>query len=465
MSRRGAGSLRRRLLVRLSVPLCLVLMLGAVVTFALAHHFGNLVHDRWLYDSAMTLAAQLKSKNGQTTLSLPGPAIEMFEWDSVDRISEEVTSRNRGHIFSNATFPSPPAEMVPGKPSYYDGLINGQPVRIVAVTLPNPTEATESITIQVAETRHKREALVTEILLLSVPIEAGILGLAGTFIWLAVTSSLGALDAIATRLAEYEPDGLLPVSDIENAPSEVQPLVNSINRLIAKLSDAQETQRRFVANAAHQLRTPLSALQVQTERALREPDPVAHEDALSHVLRAVTRLRHVTHQLLTLTRSDRSAERALNMVQVDLAALARDELERWADVAIARSIDLGYEGPENSLDIRGDPHLLRELIGNLVDNAIRYGHSGGEVTLGLRQLPTTLYVDDDGPGIPPEDRALVLERFYRRPSTGGDGCGLGLAIAREIAARHGAGLHIVDNPLSGGTRVEVVFSDRTYAMA
>jgi len=147
------------------------------------------------------------------------------------------------------------------------------------------------------------------------------------------------------------------------------------------------------------------------------------------------------------------------LVRVDLAKLAREELERWADTAIARNMDLGYKGPEEGIEITGEPHLLRELLGNLVDNAIRYGRVGGEVTLGLTSMPATLYVEDNGDGIPLSERELVLERFYRRTEAGGDGCGLGLAISREIAVRHGAQLAIGDNPYSCGARVTVTFSN------
>jgi two-component system sensor histidine kinase TctE len=461
MDKPDGYSLQRRLLVRLWVPLFIVLMLGATVAFGLARHFGYAVHDRWLYDSAMSLATQLKSQDGHVTLNLPKSAVKMFEWDSVDRIYEEVISHKQGHIFSNAVFPTPPGDAIAGEPRYYDGIIDGRPVRIVAVMLPNPADSADVILIQVAETMKKRNALVTEIIMLSVPLQMGILVLAGALVWFAVKSGLRALDDLAIHLSGYQAESLVPLSDIESVPSEVKPLVKAINQLITKLSDAQDMQRRFIANAAHQLRTPLATLQIQSERALREHDSTKHSEALSHVLTAVTRLRHVAHQLLTLTRSDQSSEPSLKMVPVDLAELVRDELERWADAAIARNIDLGYDGPEKNIEIRGEPNLLRELIGNLVDNAIRYGRPGGKVTLVLRAAPVTLCVDDDGPGIPMEERALVLERFYRRPDTTKDGCGLGLAIAREIAARHGARLSIVDNPQGGGTRVEVIFLNST----
>ncbi len=452
-------SLRQRLLLRLLGPLFLVLMLGAVAMFALARHIGSVVYDRWLYDSAMTLAQQIEIKDGKAVLDLSQTAAQMFEWDTVDRVYEEVTSRKTGLVFSNAVFPRIPDNLLVGKPRFYDALVNGKPARIVAVRLMGSGKDNDTFVIQVAETKRKRDSLVADILSMAIPLQALILVLAAAMVWYAVTSSLRTLNIIAERLAAYEPQGLLQVADVQYAPNEVRPLLDSINRLIAKLADAQNTQRRFVANAAHQLRTPLATLQVQTERALREPDREKLGVALSHVLKAIKRSRHLVHQLLTLARSDQSGEKLLEMVDVDLAELARDELEQWADAAIERGIDLGYEGPERNVMVSAEPHLLREMIGNLVDNAIRYGREGGELTLELATSPVRLSVCDDGPGIPEEEKALVMERFYRRSGAPGDGCGLGLAIAREIAIRHKATLMITDNPGGPGTRVEVVFNE------
>lgn len=452
-------SLRRRLLLRLLGPLCLVLILGGGATVMLARHIATVVYDRGLYDSAMTLAQQIRIKDGKADLDLSQTAVEIFEWDNVDRIFEQVMSRKAGPIFSNAPFPRLDDDLVVGQPRFYDGLINGKPARVVAVLMAGAGDDPDNFVIQVAETQYKRNSLVSDILSLAIPLLVLIFALVSALIWLAVTSSLRILDAIAASLSTYEPDGLVPVSDIDDAPNEVKPLLDSINRLIAKLSDAQNTQRRFISNAAHQLRTPLATLQVQTERALREPDQVRHSEALSHVLTAITRSRHMVHQLLTLARSEPSGEQLLEMVRVDLAEVAREELERWADAAIARGIDLGYEGPDGDLPISGEPHLLHEMIGNIVDNAIRYGHPGGRVTLGLTTSPRILSVDDDGPGIPAPERGLVMERFYRRSGTASDGCGLGLSIAREIAVRHRARLVIKDNPRGQGTRIEITFPE------
>jgi two-component system sensor histidine kinase TctE len=439
------------------LPLLGVLLLGSFLSAGLAVHFGNVVHDRWLLDSAMALQSQLRLGSAGPRLTLPESAVEMFEWDSVDRIYADVVSADGERLFGNAVFPPLPGGPTADKPRYYDGTIAGRPVRIVAVTVTGPLPESKLVTIQVAETMKKREALVREIILMIVPLQATILLLAGAFIWFAVTSSLATLDETARRLQRYEPEGLVPVRDVDGVPSEVKPLILAINQLIGKLAEAREAQRRFVANAAHQLRTPLATLQVQTERALRETDPKRHGEALADVVKAVSRMRHLTQQLLTLSRSDASSAAMLRIEDVDLAQLARAELERWADLAIERNIDLGYDGPESGVIVPGEHRLLAELLGNLIDNAIQYGGAGGRITVGVTADPIVLHVEDHGPGIAPAERERVFEPFYRPRDSIAGGCGLGLTIAREIAARHGAQLAIVDPPDARGTRVEIVF--------
>ena len=458
------SSLRQRLLARLWIPLAGVLVVSAFLSFGLAYHFGNVVYDRWLFDSAMTLATQVRDDAGRLRLELPPPAQEMFEWDSMDNIYEEALSSSGRRLFGNAAFPPHPALSRVNVPRYYDGTIAGKDVRIVAVAVPSPVDPTRTVTVQVGETKKKREALVWDITLVLVPLQFLILLVAGAFVWHAVKSSLRSLDTIAARLGGYEADSLRPLGDVERAPTEVKPLLRAINRLIARLTEARGTQQRFVANAAHQLRTPLATLQVQTERALRERDPERHSEALGHVLTSVTRLRRLTQQLLTLTRSDPSAAATLTMVDIDLAELARDELERWADPALVRGIDLGYDGPDSGITVRGEEQLLRELIGNLVDNAIRYGLAGGEITVGVRPHPPTIVVADNGPGIAVDQRSRVQEPFYRSPQSVGEGSGLGLAIAHEIAVRHGARLDIRDHA-PRGTRIEVAFASGQVAPA
>lgn len=448
-------SLRWRLLRRLGVPIAVVLVISALGTFALARYIGTVVYDHWLYDSAMAIGDQVVTRENRAQLNLPNAAVEMFEWDDRDRIFGNVVTGHGRTLFSNAAFPAAPEDLRVGKPRYYNADIAGLKTRVVAVRIAYPGNRQNSVVIQVAETKKKRDDLIAKIILIGVPFQLFILVLVGLTIWVAVASSLGALNRISAQIAGYHPDGLQPIEDAERVPAEVKPLLTSLNGLIGRLSSAQETQRRFISNAAHQLRTPLATLQVQAERALRETDPARHREALSQVMEALGRSSHMVRQLLTLARSEPSdGPKAAS--RIDLAEGVRTEMERWIDAATERDIDLGYEGADTGVFVDGEPHLLGELVGNLVDNAIRYTPPGGQVTVRLSSAPLVLQIDDNGPGIPAAQRAAMFERFQRGNSEEA-GCGLGLAIVKEIAERHGARAVILDNPAGPGTRVEIVF--------
>jgi len=454
MNKPSSRSLKHHLFARLLMPLLAVLILGALGAFILAREIGARVHDNWLLDSAMSLSEQVKIQKEKVVLDIPKSAIEMFEWDKYDLIFEEILCKKDGKVFGNARFPDPPSDLTANAPRFYDGVINGHSVRIVAILVGHA----EGVVVQVAETKHKRESLIAMILWLIVPLELVVLALAGLVTRFAIASSLRLVNTVGEQLAGYEPADLAAI-EVQSAPDEIKPFIHSINRLIDKLAESQATQRRFIASAAHQLRTPLATLQVQTERALREPDPVRHSEALLDVLAAFKRLRRLTHQLLTLARSNASPSMH-EMADVDLAVLARDELGDWADEAIAKDIDLGYSGPDDGILVPGEPLLLQELLSNLIDNAIQYGRAGGQVTVSLSTEPVTLTVDDDGPGIPLDEREHVLEPFYRLRGSAGNGCGLGLAIAQDIAARHGSSLSIQDSPQGKGARFQIVLPER-----
>lgn len=451
-------SLKRRLLVRLSVPLLGLMLLGAGLSFAAARYFAAMVHDQWLYDSAMSLASQLGYADGDVTLDLPNEAVQMFEWDHTDRIYYEIANHT-GHIFGNAQVPLPPEVMAGPRgsgPRYFATAVDGIPVR--AATIFATGAGDQLVTVTVAETLAKRDAVVSHIMIAMLPLEAGFLLLASALIWFTVTTTLRSLDALSTRLSRLDVDRLEPVSDVSDVPAEVGPLVNALNQLIRRLAATSEAQRRFVANAAHQLRTPLATMQVQTQRALREADPARQASALADIQKAMERLKHMTQQLLSLARAEHEPARTLEMQNLDVAVLVRDALEPLMDAAIAKSIDLGYDGPARGVWIKAEPQLLRELIANLVDNAIRYGRPGGMVTVHLGKSPVSIAIEDDGPGIPDAERAHVTERFYRLSSSPAGGSGLGLSIASEIAARHNAALTITTPPSGRGTLVSVTFT-------
>jgi two-component system sensor histidine kinase TctE len=251
--------------------------------------------------------------------------------------------------------------------------------------------------------------------------------------------------------------GRAPLESIQqrpDLPQEAAPLVEQINELILDLAAAHRLNQRFVADAAHQLRTPVATLRIQLERARRETDPERHARALEDAIAALTRMSHLLHQLLTLAQADETRPAGV----ADLDLIARQELERRLDDALQAGIDLGYAGPGSAVPVRGAEDLLREALANLLDNALRYGaRAGHEITVGVVAAARELYVEDEGPGIAPAERQKVCERFYRIPGSPGVGCGLGLSIVAEIARRHGASFLLEGGAGGRGLRARLLF--------
>ncbi len=443
-------SLRGLLLRRLWLPLLALLLCSAVGSYALARHYAGQVYDRWLFDSAMSLSVLVHHVDGHARMDITPAVSRMFTWDTADAVHGEVVDAQGKRLYGDLAqaLPAPARRAAPGEAIYYDSVLEGLPVRMVEVTL----DAAEgpAVHLRVAETLRKRQHLERRLLLASIPLQAAIFTLAAWLAWSGTGTAARQANAVAKRLASPRPDLLAPLDPRREAPRELWPAVQAFNDLLHRLDAMQDAQRRFVSNAAHQLRTPLATMQVELENALRQHDPHAQQLALSGTLRGLTRLRHLVHQLLMLSRSEEGNGAVLPTTTVDLAELARDTLERFADRALGLRVDLGYEGPDTGVHVQGDPQLLREALGNLLDNALRYGGADGIVTLSLQQAAdeVILQVEDAGPGIPAGERARVVERFYRSAS-GGDGCGLGLAIVAEIAQRQGAHLEIGDSALGG----------------
>jgi two-component system sensor histidine kinase TctE len=229
-----------------------------------------------------------------------------------------------------------------------------------------------------------------------------------------------------------------------------------VNALIDRLKGMMEQQSRFVANAAHQLRTPFAGLRAQAELAKREEVPPAIRTALEGICEGAGRCSRLVNQLLTLARNEPDARGEEAMTELNLNRVAQETAMDWVPQALAKQIDLGFEGAETELPMRGDENALRDLIGNLLDNAIHYTPAGGRVTLRTGPGPW-LRVEDNGPGIPPEERKKVFDRFYRIAGSGQTGSGLGLAIVHEVAQRHGARLTIENGENQQGVAITVSF--------
>ena len=262
---------------------------------------------------------------------------------------------------------------------------------------------------------------------------------------------------LTKEIAQRSPSDLSPVPET-HVFEEVRILTDTINALFAKLSTAIVAQQRFIANAAHQLRTPLAGLKLQADRAQRKENILAMKPALLQIQISTDRASHIIDQLLALARSE-LIEGKHQFEAVDLGSLIRNSCIEWIPKALQKNIELSFESPEHALFVTGDKVLLTELLGNLLDNAITYGNKHGHIIIRLTDQPIPcLTVEDDGPGISNTGRDRVFERFYRIPGSPGNGCGLGLAIVKEIADLHQMKL-ILGQSVSGGTRVDLQFSE------
>lgn len=473
--RAGRNSLRRHLLARLLPAMVLLIGAGAATVYLIALNSASRAYDRALFDTALAIAEQVKLINQNLSLNLPTAAQQILLTDKYDRVFFEVIDRFGEHVAGHQGIPPPPPPRLEvGQRVFYDGYFAAEKVRITALY---SDEEDREFTVLVAETQAKRNILVREILL-GMLLPEGLLVIATlTLVWLGIRSGLAPLEDLRKEISRRSHVDLSAV-DARPVPEEIQPVVEEINRLLGRLGGSLEAQRHFVSDAAHQLRTPIAALQAQVEVALREPDQAAQARQLQSIRTASNRLGHVVHQLLALARAEPTA--TLAATALDLQDVVRENAEFWLPQALRKGLDLGFELAPAPLS--GSPTLLGELLSNLIDNAIRYTPAPGTITVRCGVLPPRspspgtpgpmgsgkapiaaspkpgvwLEVEDSGPGIPEADRETIFQRFRRLPGSGGDGCGLGLAIVREIARQHGGDARISTGPEGGALfRIEL----------
>ncbi len=444
-------SIRQRLLLWLVPPLILLWGLSVVGDYHLTQDPAEEAFDRALLDSALALAANLKTEGRTTRLSLSPEAEAVLRFDGTDHIYFAVFDDQKRQLAGDH-------ELVwqsPGKanPTYFREKIGDEPIRIVLYQSGAKDHPTY---IQVAETTHKRQHLIQRLLGALVWPNLLLIVAAAVLITLGVRSALSPLLRLRDEVAARSSRDLQPLTTA-SVPGEVRPLIDSLNRLFGLLAQQAEAQQRFLANAAHQLKTPLAALQTQLELASMDPDPASVRVRLQQLEAVTERVTHLTHQLLALARSEPGASMAVQMRDVDLQKTAEQIASSYLDFSLERSIDLGFELAPAS--IKAVPWLLQELLGNLVDNALRYTSAGGVVTVRCGSYGEHAFfeVEDDGPGIPTEERSRIFDRFYRAGDLMGDGCGLGLAIVREIADAHNAEVIVGAGVNDKGARFRVHF--------
>lgn len=430
--------LRQQLLIWLLGGMLVSSLLAGAVLYLQVHEEANELFDYQLKQMAASLPAQL---------TLPAPPIWGPDPEEDQDIVMQVWDRNGQPLYASNRALALPRYLPNG---FHTVTTRDERWRVYAVT------RHEHI-IQVAQPTSVRQELAAGLAARSLLPFAVLIPALALLIWVAVGRSLAPLQRVADALRRRSPDAMQALPN-DNLPPEIRPLVDALNSLLERLDEALATQRAFVADAAHELRTPLAALKLQLQLAERADTPAARSTAIAKLHERLDRATHLVAQLLTLARQEpRMATR--KFAAVNLAELARQVVADRSPLAERRIIDLGVAADAGEVSTQGDADSLRILLGNLVDNAIRYTPSGGRVDVNVQSVngQPVLSVLDNGPGIPIEERERVFDRFYRREGSGVTGSGLGLAIVQNIAEQHGAVVGLTDNPEGAGLRVEVRF--------
>ncbi|OGA20283.1 MAG: hypothetical protein A3H32_03250 [Betaproteobacteria bacterium RIFCSPLOWO2_02_FULL_63_19] len=448
----------RKLLGRWLIwPLIALAALSAWSAYLTAVRAARDAYDSALLDPALAIASQLRrDREGNIEIGLSKIALEALRVDSVDRMYFQVMGRSGRRIAGTAHIALPP-NMYPELAydhNYYDSVIEGRRVRVAVLGVPR---SGGRVLVQVAETVEKRDRLVRDLLLSTLIPEAIFFLLAMLMLGYGILRGLKPLERLREEIDSRSAADLHPVNE-NDTPKEIRSLVRTLNNLFNRLDGAIDRQRRFIANAAHQLRTPLAGLKTHAELARDEANPNEIRALLDIIAGETERATRLVNQLLALARAEPGVGHTPCRNPINLRELVDHATHFWIPRALAKDIDLGFDMGDAWID--GDATLLRELLGNLLDNAIAYTDSGGAITFRTytHGSKSILEVEDNGRGIPESERARVFERFYRIRGTGGEGCGLGLSIVAEIADRHAASVEIKDASSGTGTCVRVVFN-------
>jgi two-component system sensor histidine kinase TctE len=482
-----ASSLRAKLLRWLLVPLGLLWLVDALGTYLSTRRTVDAAYDRSLYAAVLAIAEHVTLVDGLPVVDIPPVALEVLDTEAQDRIYYKVAYRiGDGPETYLTGYPDLPATPVHGPavfdvgmgydqlpaaapepadpvsalrtaqpgPTFSNADFHGYAIRVATLRRDFPTAPPTEMVIQAAETVGGRSHLMRVMVVRELAVQAVAILLAVLSVWFGVSRGLNPLRNLSAQVTRRSADDLAPLP-LEQVPHEAVPVVASVNDLMVRLRETLASQDRFIADASHALRTPLAVLRSEADLALRLQDPAQLRSAVGQLREHVHATSHLASQLLTLARVGRRGEQGPTE-RLDLAAVARETCASLVPAALERGVDLGYAG-EDSLAVRGHEQELREAIGNLVDNALRYGGRHGLITVSVQRDGSlaVLAVEDDGPGIPPDERERVLDPFYRLAGSPGDGSGLGLAIVKEIAASHGAVLRLDSRPGGRGFRVEL----------
>jgi len=435
-------SLRRQLIVRMLVMMLPLFILLWVIAYFFSQYFINAAFDRSLMRRTYALADRVEVRHGQVQVDLPIAARELLLFDQEDLLFHRIIDSQSRTIEGERNMPPLPGNkrIRPGQLVFYDGIKGGEKVRVAAFALSlQGTSASGMVLVQVGETLSRRLALAKRATLaIVIPMLLMTLTAAAAIAY-GVGRGLEPVSRLRDRLSARQALDLSPVP-LEGAPAELRPFLDEINSLLQRLSEAVEAQSRFVTDAAHQLRTPIAGIRAQAEAALAS---TRHEDAhhaLARIAQSTQTMGDLVQKLLVLARVD-AAENTLHLNRLDAAEVMREVAREWAPRALGKGVEVGFDMKNGDASVMGDAQLLREMLANLIDNALCYGGTRITLSVGRSRQGVTWQVADNGPGIPEEQRTAVFAPFHRL-SGGVDGAGLGLTIVQRIAHLHDAAVSL-----------------------
>lgn len=426
-------------------PLFLLWPMSVAITYVVAQNIANVPYDRALAQNLHILSRHAQVEDGRAALHVDDAIRDVLHPGETDSVFWLARGSHGEVLGGDKGLPLPPdlGPPQPGTVLYAETTLRGFGVRLAYTWVDLHIPHTQPVLLVVAETMEKRTELANDIIKGVIIPQFAVLPVAVLLVWFGLSRGVAPLSALQQRLRARRPDDLSPI-DEDVAPSEIAPLVGAMNELLDRLSSNVQAQRRFVADAAHQLKTPLAGLRTQAELALRDASPDEMQASLRQLIVGSERATRLVNQLLLLARAENP--HSVELTPTDLNAVAHEQTMQWVPQALALNTDLGLEGADAPVIIAGNEILLAELLNNLVDNALRYTPSGGHITVRVQATAThaILEVEDSGPGIPMDERERVFDRFYRVLGTQTEGSGLGLAIVREIAQKHHADVQILE---------------------
>ncbi|KQW46437.1 MULTISPECIES: sensor histidine kinase [unclassified Roseateles] len=448
MAEPSRASLQRRLFGWLMLPLLVALPLLGWALYEQVQQSAQSWLDEGLEDTALTLAGQIDLRSGEPRVDVSATMDRALRFDRQDDVFYLVLAPS-GEVLQGdaglADLQPRPAPQVVGGVAYGDVRLRDRALRLVQLGAACGAGACQ---VLVAETLHKRDALQRQIGSRVALSGLGLMALLALAAWRAIRQGLAPLTGLSVELEHRDLHRLTPLN--ASLPRELVPLQSAFNRLFERLGRAVGAQREFLADAAHQLRTPLTSLQTEIELAMLEPHDPRMDPLLERLRQRVVRSARLAQQLLSLARAE---DRSVDVGNaLDLRDIATECGQDWAHRALPTGVDLGFELAE--APALGHAFLLRELLENLVHNAVSYAGAGARITVRCGSGPdgSWLEVEDNGPGIPPAERPVAMQRFRRGEGAQGTGSGLGLAIAADIAARHGGRLQLLDAHAGPGLR-------------